>query len=254
MSWFTALNNHCGLMHAREGVPCQDAAKVQVLPGDVLVGVIADGAGSASRAAEGARIVVREGLAYLEKIAHHRASHKDFEDIALKVQRALRSHADKVKCSISHFASTFIAFIATPSSIKAVQVGDGFLVISGAQGGYELLVEPLQKAHANETDFITDTNLDGKILCGARKYRPNFIAGSTDGLENVAIIYQNQTPHEGFFRPFEQFIRTETDVSLAEQEIQKFLSSERLAQRSSDDKTLLLCGWQENEGKSRKVG
>ena len=61
-AWRTAHASAAGTSHVRAGTPCQDHGACALIPaaagGEILVACVADGAGSAARSAEGARMAV----------------------------------------------------------------------------------------------------------------------------------------------------------------------------------------------------
>jgi hypothetical protein len=71
--------------------------------------------------------------------------------------------------------------------------------------------------------------------------QPSFICAATDGLESVAIRRADWTPFPPFFKPLEAFMEETPNPSEDDGYLVDFLTSERLNQRTDDDKAVLLC-------------
>ena len=71
------------------------------------------------------------------------------------------------------------------------------------------------------------------------------VAGFSDGLQNVALHFASRSVHAPFFdSKFEALQTTEDETSLRVP-LMEFLSSAALAERTDDDKTLVLACRQE---------
>lgn len=256
MNWKTTCHYETGVWHKKHNLPCQDYTNYIHLD-NIIVGAIADGAGTAKYADIGARLAVDTILKSLELLALKPSGNfsvnrlfggteKKYKNLFCNVIRqkvipTLEQQAQEKRCSLNDFACTLIAFIATSNWIAAMQIGDGFLVIRLNQGEYQLLLKPNKGEFINETTFVTSkkalSTLQFKFLSGNTK----FICASTDGLEKVAIRLSDWTPHAPFFKPLEFYLEQTTNPESNKQYLVKFLNSERLNSRTNDDKTLLLC-------------
>lgn len=248
MKWVSILAGARGTHHRATGDHYEDCGRaIHAAPG-VLVGAVADGAGSAAFSARGARLAVQTALRYL------RDSPEDWGKIsasdgkarllsALRLaQRRLLAYSDDRGIKPRDLACTFILFIAAPSRLLALQVGDGFLVVKweGASE-YSLLFPPTHGECVNETAFITDPRADLDAQTTVVEVPAQFLCASTDGLEPLAIRYCDQKPHAPFFRSFEEFAREAKQPRRARRILHDFLTSERVNARVTDDKTLLLA-------------
>ena len=70
---------------------------------------------------------------------------------------------------------------------------------------------------------------------------PEFICAATDGLEGVAIRQSDWTPHPPFFQPFDEYLAETPEPEEAPTYLEPFLTSDRLNERTTDDKTMLLA-------------
>jgi hypothetical protein len=246
--WIAAVDFQAGPRHRRECAPCQDYGALRRLPGGIVLGAVADGAGSAPHSAKGARWAVQHVLRHLGAVFRTDASgtHRDIEQTlraALAATRgAIGDRAARNGLLVEDIACTLIVFVAAPDWLAAAQIGDGFIVARLDGDAYELLLAPLHGEYVNETVFLTAPDgLDSARLT-LRRTPARFICAATDGLESVSLRSADAAPHAGFFRPLEQFLSTAEDERMVRRSIREFLRSERLAARSDDDKTLLLCG------------
>lgn len=236
MAWSVGIKSIAGPNHASKKIPCQDYGAYKILKDGTLIAVISDGAGSAKYGGLGAKLTVEAALSTLEK--------NNTDKLIPYIHRRLKKEAKRLKADLADFACTFIALLANSDHISVFQVGDGFAV-ARFENEYELLLFPQKGEHINETCFITQENAEKIIQKRTIEKRPLFISLSTDGLENVALFYQNWKPYRGFFSPLDQYINKTNSQNEAAQEIESFLNSPLLRQKSDDDKTLFLCGWQE---------
>ena len=60
----------------------------------------------------------------------------------------------------------------------------------------------------------------------------------TDGLQMLALDYANNIPHVPFFSPL---FKLTTEENFTIEALSRFLESERVCERTDDDKTLVLA-------------
>jgi hypothetical protein len=122
-----------------------------------------------------------------------------------------------------------------------MQIGDGFIVVRPNLEAHQLLFPPDKGEYINETTFVTSANALDKMRVGVRSLKPQFICAATDGLERVAIRMSDWTPFTPFFQPLEEYLQQTSDLEQEDEYLIGFLDSDRLNARTDDDKTLLLC-------------
>ena len=260
-SWRSINYSAIGTKHERQGLPCQDYSNYRCYD-DVLIGAVADGAGSAKHSDIGAQLAVETTLSFLSgtdkfqtspRIAKwcekkgnkyrlpkaqitQRISHKIHD----RVLKALTEQAELIECQVADLACTLLVFMATPHWFAAMQVGDGFLVVRSPEGQFQLLFAPNKGEFPNQTTFITCKAAKSHLQCKTLP-RQAFICAASDGLENVAIDASNGKPFPPFFTPLEECLQEDTSREEKEHYLQAFLESKRLNQKTSDDKTLLIA-------------
>jgi hypothetical protein len=173
-----------------------------------------------------------------------------FTSTMMAVVAALQNQADAEAYDLADLACTLLVFIATPDWLAAMQVGDGFIVVETSEVDLELLFRPSKGEYINETCFVTSPNALDQMQVRVCLERPQFVCAATDGLEKVAIRFQDWLPFSPFFQPLVACLQTTPAEATAY--LQSFLSSERLNARTDDDKTLLL-GLYDQESQSHEA-
>lgn len=206
---------------------------------------VSDGAGSASRGGTGADEAIQAAATYLEKyVAEIEFGLND--EWAVGCVTAVREHLYQLAAAEGleprEFACTFLGVIVLPTAALVFQVGDGGIVLD-AGNGLELAVEPMSGEYANMTNFVTDD--DAVTVLKSRVYQAPVtkVAAFTDGLQRLALNMAANTPHEPFFSPFFKVLSIvgegkEDELTAA---LVEFLNSERVNERTDDDKTLALA-------------
>jgi hypothetical protein len=260
--WRTVCQSAIGRFHIEAGLPCQDYGAYQPLGKDILIGAVADGAGSAKHSDLGAKVAVETAIAFLTDLVDiadddgqtlaENSSQQEltnifkrlFPKLLTQVQQQLQQQGQHQQLELSELATTLLVFIATSKWLAAMQIGDGFILIKPVGGVYQLLFQPDKGEYINETTFITSANALAEMQIRVLAKPTEFICAATDGVEKVAINYANWQPFPPFFQPLEQYLQT-TEKPL-ETDLKEFLEREDLNARTTDDKTLLLALWTQN--------
>ncbi|MFP4338776.1 MAG: PP2C family serine/threonine-protein phosphatase [Halothece sp.] len=261
MTW-TAINySAIGTRHQEEGLPCQDYSNYRCYD-DVIIGAVSDGAGSAKHSDVGSNLAVETTLSFLSGTEEFEKKggmarwskqprkvdkppkEKLISDLAVDICEtvliAFNKKAKAMNCQQEDLDCTLLVFIATSNWFAGIQIGDGFLVVRSEDGTPELVFQPDKGEFANETTFVTSSDVLSQLQ--VKSLPPQkFICAASDGLEKVAIRFSDWTAFLPFFQPLEECLQEATNYEEKEAYLQTFLESERLNQRTSDDKTLLLC-------------
>lgn len=258
MAWKAVARSAIGTSHLEKGLPCQDYGSDRLFS-NLLIGAVADGAGSAIYSAIGAKIAVETTIAhiaktetYLEKIGcswqkrrsplSESQAKRLFTSCWKRVIFQFQQQATAGNYQIEDLACTLIAFMATPDWVAAMQIGDGFLAMRFAKKKeYELAFKPDKGEYANQTSFITSTDVLAHMQVKVFPRRPKFICAATDGMETVAIRLKDWYPSPGFFSVLEEYMRESDRPDKEDGYLVNFLNSDQLNKRTNDDKTLLLC-------------
>ena len=149
--WRTLCQSVVGSFHVQTGLPCQDYGAYKLLGQDVLIGAVADGAGSAKHSDLGAKITVKAALQFLEENLKKTALAATGTEAELKeifrrllayVQQILQEKAEKEQLDINDLATTLLVVLVTSKRLAAMQIGDVFIVFKPLGGNYQLLLQP----------------------------------------------------------------------------------------------------------------
>ncbi len=201
MAWRAITRSSVGTSHQKQQMPCQDYGGCKIF-NDVIVGAVADGAGSVKYADVGAQLAVKTVLEYSTDIEKWRQfqllseeqARELFAKTVKKVVTALEEQAANDGYSVDDLACTLLVVIATPAWVTAMQIGDGFIMVRFQQEDHILLFQPDKGEYINETTFVTSVNALEKMRVCVQLGHQEFICVATDGLERVAIRMSNWTP------------------------------------------------------------
>jgi hypothetical protein len=252
--WHVAAASVRGAGHEKLGMPCQDAHQWEAVGEGILVVAVTDGAGSAPLADAGASLAARAAVEHVrERLSSPTpASGLDDEawagllrECAACAQKALETEAAARGVPPQDLATTLSLVAATPEVVAAVQVGDGAVVVTGADGCLHALVRPVVGEYLNETTFLTSKEALATLHPAIWRGQPRHLAVFSDGLQMAALRMPSGEPHPGFFTPLFEFLQGQPDPGQATQALAAFLGSERLRERTDDDVTLVLATWLE---------
>jgi hypothetical protein len=235
-----------GTSHIKNDVPCQDMHGCCVLPGGVALVAVADGAGSAERSDEGARRAVEVMLTSLE--AALQAGMPDGEatwgallaEAFCQAQRAVIELAEAEDASPRAFATTLTCAVAADEWLATGQIGDGIVVAKGDDGEFFAATLPQHGEYANETFFLTMEEALQQVEIHVYPRSVSALAVMTDGLIRLAIDVTTNEPYRPFFQPLLAFAAQAANEQEAHGQLAILLASERVNERTDDDKTIVL--------------
>jgi Protein phosphatase 2C len=247
-NWQVVAASVMGTSHEKRSQPCQDDHCWCLLPNGVLVAAIADGAGSAALAEVGAKIAVETvvGTIYRQQKLwpQNDSEWQVFLTAALIAARvAVETEASVREVPARDLACTLIAVVATPELIAVAQIGDGAAVAGDSAGNAIALTVPPCGEYINETVFLTSPNAVETAQFHVRREKMAHLAVFSDGLQMLALKIPEGTPHGPFFAPLFQFASSITNEEDAKQQLESFLRSPRVSERTDDDLTLLLASF-----------
>src|SRR5258706_3398492 len=247
-----------GTSHTKSGLPCQDAHAYSEVAGCALL-VVADGAGSAERSAEGAQCASQAALESLPigLAGGWPATPEPWRDLFAAAYAAAKARLEQLATASSlpsrSFATTLLCATLSDRGLAVAQLGDGvaaaFAANSNAQtgGDWFLAAQPQRGEYANETYFLSQADALQHLEIAVYAEPVRALALMTDGLLRLVLNPQRQ-PHEPFFRPLLTFGVEVDDAAQANGQLAGFLASERVCARTDDDKTVVLAlrlpeGW-----------
>ncbi len=250
MTWRVVSASVVGTGHVRDGDPCQDAFRV--VQGEApsgrpyVIAVVSDGAGSAKLGGRGAALAVQASCdAMKERIAGHEPASLDdqaIREVAVAVRASLSREAIAESLDVRDLACTLLAAVVADDFAAFFQVGDGAIVTTAEQA-YAVVFWPDAGPFANMTYFITDDDALEHLRICLRREAPDEFALFSDGIQRLALIFQEQRVHSPFFLPMFDRLRCARADQCEElcQHLERFLESPQVNQRTDDDKTLVLA-------------
>jgi hypothetical protein len=229
-TWRALGASVAGAGHRVRGRGCEDAHAVEIAADGVLLLAVADGAGSARLAERGSSLAVAVAMAALRDGAR-------VDDALLCARAALEDEAAASGATLGDLATTLLVVRASADEVATAQVGDGAVVLRRS-GGYEVPAPDAKGEYLNETVFLTSSAwrssmrvacVDGQGVAA--------VAAMTDGLQLVAFDLASGAPHGPFFDPFVAFAAEDGPV----EQLEAFLASARVAERTDDDVTLVVA-------------
>ena len=256
-AWRTAYASAAGTSHVRRGTPCQDAGRCDVVQAadgsEILVASVSDGAGSAPRSEQGARLAVESfqqvfadraraqpGLGFLDE-ACARAWLE-----SLQADIAALAEADGL--SARDYACTFLGAVIGPTAAAFLQVGDGAIVVADGRDDDEhrWITWPQHGEFANSTFFVTMEEA-GQMLAFTRREIDDARAPVrelvmfSDGLERLILDMGRRTVHSPSVRPILNWLAGTEPPGGPSGVLATYLDSANVNRRTDDDKTLVMA-------------
>jgi hypothetical protein len=152
----------------------------------------------------------------------------------------LKLVAEQEKLEVRDLACTVLLAVLGEGHAVFAQIGDGAW-IAETNGVFGAVTWPQNGEFANETKFITSP--DALVSLQFEKYSGPLTAaaGFTDGVQGLALNLSARTLHIPFFRPMFAALADSDDETSLLSPLLSFLSSERVNERTNDDKTLVLA-------------
>lgn len=244
-----------GTSHREKNAPCQDSFSWRKIGfgEEILIVVASDGAGSALKGGEGARLacqtILQEARALTEaSFSIQRLDHTQIVDWIRLLNAQFKILAEKENLKKEDFACTLLLAIIQAETAFFLQIGDGAIVYD-RDGEYRLFTVPQQGEYANSTNFVTDEDALDVLKFEKIEAPIEELAIFTDGLQRIALDYQTLTPHSPFIRPMLSPLKSLSpkDKSLyvkiknLQKQLAKYLDSPKINERTDDDKTLILA-------------
>jgi len=250
-SWRWTLARSIGTSHVKSGLPCQDFAlcmEMQSESGNILAAVVADGAGTASHAAAGARMVC---TGFLRAASEHFGSGRSIDQIGDEevldwldaIRERVNAFARRAQVRPRECASTLVGALAGPRSALVVHIGDGAAVVR-EEGTADWIVPswPFHGEYASTTIFVTDDPMPAASIVPL-PVRLDRVAVFSDGIERLVLDHTKRTAHGPFFdrmsAPVAQSAFGGHDPSLSKP-LRDYLDGKAVCDRTDDDKSLIL--------------
>jgi serine/threonine protein phosphatase PrpC len=251
-TWRIAHASAIGLAHINQNTECQDrfaCRAVKTAEGEVLIAVVADGAGSTTDGQIGAEVACR---IFAEEIsdflsmndASVKSLNADFGRRWISYfQQKIGETAEQNKKELRDYASTLVGAVIGENSAVFYQIGDGGIVFSasGAPASYRFAIAPVEAEYVNVTDFVTDETAAARLRFEFVEEKIEDLILFSDGIYAVAVDYQNNKPHEPFLMPMIAPLRNGASGNSLNEKLENFLASPKINEKTDDDKTIILA-------------
>ena len=250
-NWSTVSASVRGSSHEKTGAPCQDESAVKIsADGKWVALVVSDGAGTAARADEGSKHVVKhfsEELLKLVKALETQAPGNWVNDFViekvLETRKSLRSLAQTD--NIRDFNCTLVACLQGPSGGFAIHIGDGTVLggysveSNGDCAGRLFVSKPENGEYANETFFITEKDWIRHLRIMPMP-KVDWVLCCTDGGGALALL-NDDAPKIGFLEPVMERVFSFNDEKIKQKALADYLSDVQSNKVTGDDKTLAIA-------------
>jgi Protein phosphatase 2C len=243
MVWAALGESVTGTSHRARNVACQDAFRFRTFGSmaEWLVVVAADGAGSASHSEIGATVACDEFARRVEVLGPDMLFNREgMTALFTDVRHAIFAQAECLDVRPRDVACTALLAVVGPTCAAFAQLGDGAIVIGHGQD-HRAVFWPEPAEYANATDFLTDDPFADLIRFDTITDPIVEVAAFTDGLQRLALDFTGRMAYPAFFRPLFDELRRATDPASLVEPFRKFLDSDRVNERTDDDKTLVLA-------------
>lgn len=205
-SWRYSLSTSIGRRHIDAGLGSDDAGTCWTLSAngqEYLIAAVADGAGSAKNAGEGAAIATVTISTLLRQYLIQDGTLKEITDSTIdqwlsevrqQILNAaeLATDAGSKPYTIKDYNTTLLFAVAGDDHTVLCQIGDGAIVVDEPEGRWQLAFEPQRGPLAHpyrrsQTNFVTSDRYEQKREIAYLPRRISKIALFSDGVEHVAL-------------------------------------------------------------------
>ena len=244
-----------GTSHQKWQQPCQDAHYWGTVHDDVLVAAVADGASSAALGKVGATLAVCAAATTVCARHQHTVCPENdagwrqwLVDAMRTAQATVVAEAQARQVTVRELATTLILVVVMPTRVAVAQVGDGAVVVSDMAGNLIPLTVPQHGEYPNATTFLISPNALATAQVGVWRGSPKHVVAFSDGLQRLALKMPDGHPHAPFFLPLLRFVETVPEAREAQAQVEAFLCSQRVRDRTDDDVTLFIGSLMRSSG------
>jgi hypothetical protein len=249
-SWRWAGARSIGTSHVKSDTACQDyaGAKLFIRPeGPIMSAVVSDGAGSASNAETGSKLVCLSFFRACREFLVARPLEALVEEDVWcwvdEIREAVNAKASSMALRPRDFASTLVAVLAGPQTSIVIHIGDGAAVWKKVGSDeWEVPSWPYHGEYASTTTFVTDDPHPKLNYLRVDEAIDEFALFS-DGIERLVLEQAARSAHAPFFNRMLAPLKAsrveglDKDLSSA---LKDYLDSPSVCERTDDDKSLIL--------------
>jgi hypothetical protein len=157
----------------------------------------------------------------------------------------IADRADDDGYAFSDYACTFLAAIIAPTRAVFMQIGDGAIVVADPEEiEYKWMFWPQHGEFANTTNFVTQDQFERALEVEFVEREITEVAIFSDGIERLVLDLAARTVHTPALRPIFKWLAgtpPHTASAGAAAGLVAFLGSDKVNQRTDDDKTLVMA-------------
>lgn len=222
--------------------------------GDLLVVVVADGAGSATHSQEGSQLACHTLATLLVDVGVSRDAdsllvENRVRSAVLQTRDRLLQNAEEAGLAAREFACTLLCAVLGPHRSAFAQIGDGAIVTpEPGTSEWNWLFWPERGEYANTTYFLTDATAEDHVQVDVVEAPIDEVALFTDGIQNLVLHNESQSVHSPFFEKMISVLRDangESGDPGLNTSLERYLTSPPLTERADDDLTLVLASRRE---------
>lgn len=249
-SWAWAAAACKGTSHEKTGIRLQDAficSTVKSNQQEYFFGIISDGAGSADYGGQGASIIcnsISRAIKDHQLTINGLPANSIIEGWVDKTRDRIFKASENRDLSPRDFAATLICVISNGDESVVIHVGDGCAVLKDVSSASWIAPSwPEQGEFASTTYFVTD-EYGLRLRVNRHLGKISAIALFSDGLERLALDFQQIRPFDGFFdgmtKPLISSNHFGKDKALSIA-LKNYLNSDVINSRTDDDKSLIIA-------------
>jgi serine/threonine protein phosphatase PrpC len=249
--WRVAQASVIGQSHLNQNTVCQDRLLTRIVEsetdGEILIAVVADGAGSTTDGQRGAEIACEFFVNQVVEFAKQASVKSLNEDFGRRwigfYQQQIAAIAQVEKKELREYATTLVGAVVSRDCAVFYQVGDGGAVFStcGKLESYRFSIAPVETEYVNMTEFLTDEAAANSLRFVLVEEAIEDLILFSDGIFAVAVNYQTGKPHEPFLMPMIAPLRNGNAPNDLNKKLENFLASPKLNEKTDDDKTIILA-------------
>ena len=242
-----------GSSHEAKGLPCQDAFRFEKTDFGTVIIAVADGLGSAENSDIGADIAVNSAVKRIKSLfeEHERyevpaaalMKNRDIiREAFYSARESLETYAKTNGLQLKTLACTLIVAFNDGDFLNTGHIGDG-AVTADTGGKISIVSTPADSEYVNEVTPLTSGNIDENLRINENVPKTGIFAVFTDGCQRAFLkrTPEGYIPYEPFFRPLFSYLAELSDEDEGSGQIENFLASEKMADNSDDDKTLVIA-------------
>ena len=245
--WQAITARATGTSHVASGAPCQDRQTFRLVDdadgGQVAIGIVCDGAGSAQHSESGAEIVSNAlrtvAASFISDYGSSAITPIDMREWIVDIRQRLCNQAEAEDAESRDYACTLVFAIAAEAHTICGQIGDGAIILKDGDA-LRVAIWPENGEYANQTFFVSQDDSHDRLQLLKLGPVTDFMLFS-DGLQRLALDEARKLAHSRFFEPLINTVRSSNELYVTEGNLEAFLQSDRINEKTDDDKSIVIA-------------